>query len=91
MEETMTAPAAPRHKAAEEEAMQQATMKTHRMLDCLPLMTDAQLTGLAADIKRNGLRQPITITEIDGEDVIVDAAVGCVHARLLAWSRASSD
>jgi ParB-like chromosome segregation protein Spo0J len=40
--------------------------------DVFPMMADDELQQLAADIKENGLREPLVVAEIDGDLVLVD-------------------
>jgi hypothetical protein len=47
-------------------------MKVHPVADLFPMMSEAELADLAADIKANGQIQPIIYALIDDEDVLVD-------------------
>lgn len=40
--------------------------------DVFPMMPDDELDELAADIKANGLREPLVLADVDGETVLVD-------------------
>lgn len=47
----------------------QETLPIHQAAELTPLMTPEQLRELADDIKKNGLREPISISEGDGHDL----------------------
>jgi hypothetical protein len=47
-------------------------MKVFPAADLFPMLRDDELQQLAADIKANGLNNPIVIATIDGEEMLVD-------------------
>src|SRR5262245_60645033 len=47
-------------------------LPVHPAADRFPLMSEAELKELAADIKENGLQHPVVLTEIDGKPAVLD-------------------
>src|SRR5271154_7144810 len=44
----------------------------HPLADIFPMMDDDELQNLAADIKENGLLNPILVADINGTETIID-------------------
>ena len=66
--------------------MTMETMKTHPAADLFPMMTDAELTELAADIKANGLLNPVVLLDgqiLDGRNRLRACEIGRCKASVL--------
>ena len=48
------------------------SLRVHPAADVFPMLAEDELKELAADIKANGLLQPIVVAEIDGEEMLID-------------------
>jgi len=48
------------------------SVTVHPLADSFPLMSDGELQELAADIKKNGQRDPVLFATIDGKKVLID-------------------
>ena len=63
-------------------------MKAHPIAELFPMMTSAELDELAADIKANGLQQPIIVHEgqvLDGRNRLAACLRAEVAARQVEW------
>lgn len=47
-------------------------LPVHPAADAFPMMEEEELEELAADIKVNGLQQPLVINTLDGEPILID-------------------
>ncbi len=71
--------------------MTMETMKTHPAADLFPMMTDAELTELAADIKANGLLNPVVLLDgqiLDGRNRLRACEMAGVEPRFCGWQDA---
>jgi ParB-like chromosome segregation protein Spo0J len=48
------------------------SIPVHPLADSFPMMSDGELQELAADIKKNGQREPVLFAEIDGVRTLID-------------------
>lgn len=58
--------------AVQWEGVQTKGIRAHPAAEVFPMLLDAELRGLADDIKKNGLREPIVTYEENGETFILD-------------------
>ena len=48
------------------------TYKVHPAADIFPMMSEAELRELGEDIKKNGLKEPVTVLYGEGDEVLLD-------------------
>ncbi len=64
------------------------TIKAHPITNIFPMMTDGELSQLAADIKANGLQVPITTYEnmvLDGRNRLRACEMAGIEPRFVEW------
>lgn len=62
-------------------------LKIHPAAELFPLMSEAELRELAADIKEHGLQHPVVLTyDNDYNPIVLDGAIDSMRLSLLAKS-----
>jgi ParB-like chromosome segregation protein Spo0J len=70
------------------------SITVHPLADSFPMMLDGELQELAADIKKNGQREPVVFVEIDGERTLIDGRnrlAACAMVGVKPWTTTATE